>query len=34
LKKYQKAAEQIRKKTHAEYIKDLTKLIKDVIAKQ
>jgi hypothetical protein len=32
-KKYQKAAEKIRKKTHAEYVKDLTDLIKDVMKK-
>lgn len=32
--KYKKAAEKIRKKTHAEYVKDLTDLIKDVISKQ
>lgn len=33
LKKYKKAAEKIRKKTHAEYVKELTDLIKDVIKK-
>lgn len=32
--KYKKAAENIRKKTHAEYVKELTDLIKDVIKNQ
>lgn len=31
LEKYKKAADKIRKKTHAEYLDDLKKLIKDAI---